>query len=386
MDCSNIVVVLERRDRVDEIDLWQVNSSALENVLAVMQKPFPALKDLRLSSHEEMVPVLPDLFLGGSAPRLLFLELYGIPFPGLPNLLLSATRLVNLQLWNIPHSGYISPDTVVTALSTLTSLQSFILRFRSHRSHPDLSIRRLPPPTRSVLLVLTYFSFKGVCEYLDDFVAFIDTPRLHELSITFFNDIIFDIPQLIQFISRTPTLKPLENAHVVFGECEASINFSSVSSRTPGDRSIKVGISCRELDWQVSSLEQICTPCLSLLSTLENLYIHEDLSSSSHPHWQHNIIENMLWLELLRSFTTMKNLYLSEKFARRIVPALREPVESRTTEVLPILQNIFLEKVKQSEPVLEGIQQFVAMRQVTGHRISVSYWRRDRRFPFPRGE
>jgi hypothetical protein len=69
----------------------------------------------------------------------------------------------------------------------------------------------------------------------------------------------------------------------------------------------------------------------------------------------------------------VKNLYLSEKFASRIVPALQE---RRTTEitVLPALQNIFLEELQPSGLVQKGIQQFVATRQATGNPIAVSRW------------
>ena len=367
VDFRNIVAVLEHKDRVDEIYLRPVNSSALGKVLAAMQKPFPELKDLRLESYEETVPIVPDSFLGGSAPRLRFLELDGIPFPGLPNLLLSATNLVYLRLWNIPHSGYISPDTVVTALSTLTRLQSLRLQFQSPRSHPDIAIQRLLPLTRSVLPVLTYFSFKGVCEYLDDFVARIDTPRLHDVSVTFFNDIVFDAPQFIQFISRTPMLKRLENASVAFGNSVAAIY---LVSETSGYGSLEVRISCRESDWQVSSLEQVCTSCLP--PTLECLYIRGYGHAFLYPHRQDNI-DNTLWLELLHPLTAVKKLYLCKELAPRIVLALKELVEGRTTAVLPTLQNIFLEGLE-SGPVQEGIGKFVAARQLFGHSITVSHW------------
>ena len=70
----------------------------------------------------------------------------------------------------------------------------------------------------------------------------------------------------------------------------------------------------------------------------------------------------------------MKNLYICKTFAPHIVPALQELVGVRTTEVLPTLQNIFLEELQASGHVLEGIQQFVAARQVTGHPIAVSRW------------
>ncbi len=36
-----------------------------------------------------------------------------IPFPGLPNLLLSATHLVVLHLWNIPNSSYLAVLDVI---------------------------------------------------------------------------------------------------------------------------------------------------------------------------------------------------------------------------------------------------------------------------------
>ena len=69
----------------------------------------------------------------------------------------------------------------------------------------------------------------------------------------------------------------------------------------------------------------------------------------------------------------MKNLYLSEEIARRIVPALQDLVGERATEVLLTLQNIFLEEGQRSGPVQEGIQQVVAVRQAAGHPIAVSY-------------
>ena len=59
------------------------------------------------------------------------------------------------------------------------------------------------------------------------------------------------------------------------------------------------------------------------------------------PHWQDSV-DNALWLELLHPFTGVKNLYLSEEFARRIVPALKELVEGRMTEVLPTKGYYFL--------------------------------------------
>ena len=368
-DVDEILAAFERSDRVVEISLFDVDGSDLETVLAAMQVPFPELTDLTLCPENGMMSVLPDSFLGGSAPRLQTLRLDRIPFPGLPNLLLSAPHLVSLSLVDTPHSGYISPEAMVAVLSTLTSLEYFFLRFESPRSRPDWENRSHPPPTRSVLPALTTFWFNGVCEYLEDVVTRINAPRVNELNITLFNQIVFDTPQFIQFISRSPTLETFDKAIVVFDDDAARLN---LSSQTSGHGKLNIRIPCIELDWQVSSMGQVCTSCLPPLSALEDLYIHEDPFRP--PVWQDNIFEDTLWLELLLPFIGVKDLYLSEKFASVIIPALQELTESRTTEVLPTLRNIFLEELQPSGTVQTGIQQFIATQQVTNHPIAVSRW------------
>jgi hypothetical protein len=325
-----------------------------------MQMPFPELTYLGLTGMES---VLPDSFLGGSAPRLQFLVLTRISYPGLPNLLLSATHLVTLSLDDIPHSGYISPEAIVTAVSTLASLEHLSLKFESPRSRPDWENRRLPPPTRSVLPVLAAFRFKGVCEYLEDVVTRITAPRLDTLYITLFNQIVFDTPQFIQFISSSPTLETFEKAYVVFGVDAAKVYLPQrvyLGSQTSNSGGLNMRIPCIELDWQVSSMEQVFTSCLPPLFTLEDIYIYEDPNPP--PVWQDNI-DNTLWLELLRPFTGVKNLYLSEKFASHTIPALLELTGGRMTDVLPNLQNIFLEEL-QSSTVQAGLQQSVATRHI----------------------
>jgi hypothetical protein len=106
---------------------------------------------------------------------------------------------------------------------------------------------------------------------------------------------------------------------------------------------------------------------------LEDLYISE--SQYQQPDWQVNI-ENTLWLELLHPFTAVKNLYLSEDFARRIVPALQKLDGGRATELLPTLKNIFLEGLQPSGSVQKAIGQFVATRQAAGDPVVVSRWDR----------
>ncbi|KAN0105669.1 hypothetical protein V8E52_010788 [Russula decolorans] len=367
-DFDNIIAALEQSNRVRQVFLFGLAGWKLEKMLATMQVPFPELTDLRLSSNDETVPVIPDSFLDGSAQRLRFFDLYDIPFPGLPKLLLSATNLVSLTHYDIPHSGYISPEAMVALISALSSLETLELGFRSPQSRPDWETRRWPPSKRSVIPALDYFYFKGVIEYLEDLVTFIDAPQLNTLDITFFNQIDFDFPRLAQFIKRTPTIRTLDEAHVQFFDNGASVG----PPRGPG--TLQITISCREPDWQLSSIEQVCNSSLHPISTVEVLYIEHEYSELV---WKNDAIENTLWLQLLLPFTAVKDLYLSREFAPGIAAALQELVGARITDVLPSLQNIFIEGLESSGPLQESIGRFVAARLLSDHPITVSAWDKD---------
>ena len=380
---DDAIALLEHSDRIHEINIFldRYPTREIEKLWTAMQVPFPELTTLLLlHDGSSSVPVLPDSFLGGSAPRLRILLLKSIPFPGIPKLLLSFTHLVELRLRNIPHSGYISPETMATCLSALTSLQLLHLGFESPKSCPDLE--SLPPflPTRFVLPTLTKFWFKGASEYLEDFLARIDAPQVYKLEITFFNDIHFDTPELTQFIRRTPKLGVYDEAHLIFNDREAVVRLRPRSG-SPDDR-IVVQVLCRVSDWQLSFLAQMCTLSLRPLLTMEYLYIGEDPYSQLD--WKDDI-EVAEWLDLLHPFTAVKNLYISRRFAPRIAPALQELTGERTTEVLPALQNLFLQGFLPSKPVqeLEGISRFISARQLslfisarqlTNQPVAISVW------------
>ena len=226
-------------------------------------------------------PAIPDsssrkvTFLGGSAPRLQFLNLSNISFPRLPNLLLSATQLVYLKL-RIPHSGYISPEAMVAPFSMLSKLEELSLIFQSPQSYPDWGSRSLPPPERQILPAIHRFYCKGVTEYLEDLVTHIDAPQLNNLHITFFNQIDFSCPRLAQFIDCTPTLRALDKAYVKFDDTAASIRLRSLEATSESSFfTLLIYISCREPDWQLSSIEQVCNS-LHSLSKVEDLYIEQE--------------------------------------------------------------------------------------------------------------
>ena len=374
---DNVIATLEHSDRIRqiEISLHRFTTLEIEKFWTAMQVPFPELTALHLSDLRSYrglhLPVLPDSFLDGSAPRLRHLFLRSIPFPRIPKLLLSATHLVLLHLWDIPHSGYISPEAMATCLSALTSLEWLQLGFQSPESCPDLETQ--PPflPTRFVLPTLLQFSFKGANEYLEEFVALIDAPLVYKMEITFFNDIDFDTPELTQFISRTPILRVYDGARLIFEDRKAIVRLLP-QPRPYDDRTVQVTILCQVSNWQLSSLAQISTLSLRPLLTMENLYIQDHYQ----PFDLKGDIEDTEWLDLLHPFIAVKNFYLLRRFVPRIAPALQELTGDRTTEVLPALQNIFLEGFQPSEPVQEGIARFISARQLTNQPVVISVWDR----------
>jgi hypothetical protein len=229
------------------------------------------------------------------------LELEGMRFPGLPNLLLSATYYLNSLRLNIPHTGYISPDAMGTALSALTSLKSFRLLIPIFSFSPGPGKPTVRLPRHALFLpVLRDFEFRGVSEYLDDLVAHIDAPQLNKLETTFLKNNVYNTPQLIQFISRSPIPSELEFADITLWDTTARLNFSS-SSPDHGERKImNLLISWGGMNQLASSLEQIFSSCLPPLSMLKELYIYE------FP----NRRENSLWLEVSHLFTSVKNIHL----------------------------------------------------------------------------
>jgi hypothetical protein len=366
---DNLIAALERNDRVCQIRMkldlrWG-------KVLDAMREPFPALTRLILLSDIEIAPVVSDSFMGGSAPRLQYLLLERVPIPGLPKLLLSAIDLDHLILHHIPHSGYISPEAMVTCLATLPRLEKLSLGFESPRSRPNRERRRLPPPTRSVLPALINLGFKGVSEYLEDLVARIDSPLLDCLEIAFFHQLIFDTPQLVQFIRRTPTLEVHDQARVDFSDLHVKVTFPKTSS----SYHLSLIILCRRPEWQLSCMAQICTSFFprSFIHTVERLVIRERRYSKLD--WQDDIDDGQ-WLELLSPFTAVKNLYLSKEFAPRIAPYLQELVGGRTTEVFPALQSLLLDRFHQWGPFKGAIGKFVAARQLSNHPVTIKIAKR----------
>ena len=367
-EVENIIAALECHDRISDIVIYDIRGPDLEKLVTVLHEPLPVLTAIYLGSSDQSVPVLPETFLGGSSPLLQAFILRGIPFPSFPKFILHCTHIISLHLFDIPNSGYISPKVMVTCLAALPNLTYLSIGFRS----PPSGLLQLTPPhlTRAALPALSNLAFCGASECFENFVARIDTPRLTWLRTTFFMDLIFDIPRLRNFIDHTEGLKSFNQAAIVFSDWKINIEFGPESSPQ-----FSLEIRSERLDWQLSSITQIFSEQLPLLSYVEQLELRgfpqEGFEWKDDPD-----MDSAQWLELFRLFVTAQSLHVSERLVSPVVRALRDLTEQTATEVLPVLGTLFLEGLQPSGPGHEAIKSFDTARQLSQQPVLIQRWER----------
>ena len=330
------------------------------------------LIELDLMSYKADPLILPDSFLGGFAPSLRLFSLWGIPFPAMRKLLSTTRELVTLALGFITPSGLISPYAMVDILSTLTKLKTFDLIFNSRWSETpqfwDHGVAQRPPALTPVFIpALANFNFYGNSKYLEGIVSRIDAPL--DCFVLAFSDKLGapDIPLLRDFIGHTKILNGPHRVDTSFSSVDVEISLF----RRKGGVDFKVlnlRIPCSPdaANPQLSLLAEACSTLLPSLPSLQLLGIFNSKRLLSR--WQHKV-DNIIWMELLRPFTTVKDLVLDELVVLSVATFLQELVEEQVTETLPALQNIFLDDIRSSGPVPEGFAKFVASRELSGRAV-----------------
>lgn len=370
-DVDSIIAALGHRDRICKITL-KIPLGLFHKFTPLMQESFLALTDLHLNpfSKWDSARDLSSSFLGGSAPRLRSLFLENIPFLALPKLLLSAKDLVSLQLQKIPQSGYISPDVIVTCLSSLTRLEKLRIGFLSRLPLSDPPSQN-PSSTRVELPALVHFSFNGANEYIEDFVARINAPLLLYIRVSFFNQSRLDISHLSQFIDWVGNFGAPRHGILHVSSISTFVKFSLHEDPGKGT-TLAFCISCTPSRLQISSLKEISRSPSSpfRLSSLEHLDI---LDGASPECWKRDM-ENTRWLELLRIFTNVKDLYLCKEPAVRVARVLQGLTSETATTVLPALRCIFIKGNQQLATVQTIIWPFISARQLFGHPVAVHVW------------
>ena len=250
-------------------------SRSLLKKLSTISKPFPVLEELILLSQDKVQLTLPSDFRWGH--RLRTIHSNKIALPLLPQLLFPSQDLVDLQLQDIPSVGYFSPEAFADALCGMTQLQTLSLHFLSFP--PRRNYVGLPPPpeNRILLPALTYFKYRGISKYSDTLLARINAPYLRDIDITFFGQPTLDASQLGRFINRMESWRSPLQAEIVPSEGAILLNFTG-----PGEENLtrlRLQISCERLDWQLSSISQICDHFSSFLFNVKDLRLKTFRSS-----------------------------------------------------------------------------------------------------------
>ena len=362
---GNVMVALRHPDRLCEIDL-HVTGSMLPSIVEVTQKPCRALESIRITveAHSGPSTLIPSGFLCGSAPHLRIINLDGIafPFPKIGQVILSTKNLVELHLSNIPDDAYFSPNDLVTGLSSLVQLERLTVGFHSPASSPPPSMTRTPQ--RTTLPSLMSLDFHGANEYLEEFVAGIDSPALCKFVIRFFNDVFFEIPKFCQFILRLNALRSPARAILKHSVDFVGIFFEEGNLLT---ENCFLGASCRQLDYQLSFVTQILNQLSSILSSVHSL----DIQSDNELPTGEEDMDSAQWVELFQLFTHTREVCVWEKLVPSIVQAL--VAEDMTAEVLPELTELHLSGNRSSRSVAKVAGQFVAARKISGCTVFLTF-------------
>jgi hypothetical protein len=177
--------------------------------------------------------------------------------------------------------------------------------------------------------------------------------------------------------------KRRNEAHVVFSKRDVQILVKLLNPIQVEVGAFKLGISCRQSDWQLSSLAQVSSASLPQALIPSVIYLYIQGGGASRLDWQDDI-ESSQWLELFHTFTAVNCLFISLEFLPRVAPALQELVDDRVMEVLPVLKALYIEGITKgmstvpSEAVLEldPILPFISARQRIGRPITMSPWYR----------
>jgi len=223
-----------------------------------------------------------------------------------------------------------------------------------------------PPPLREriVLPTLTHFDFQGTNEYLGDFVARIDAPRLEDFGLTLFKQLMDS--QLGKFVDRIGIHKSNSRADIQFSGRAISISFIQP---TPTETCLKLRVCCESLDAQLFYLAQICGHS-AFMSGVEDLRI-----STASPSNGIDRFNDIGWLELIDSFRGVKWLHVAGDVSV-LIKQIWHLSEMQHKTVLPALHKLFISEHGQRHvPLREAVVSLMAHRRLSGSPIEVEYER-----------
>jgi len=270
-------------------------------LIAVVTEEYPILEYLIMGPSVEdnsSVLIIPEPL---QAPHLRHLGLTGFALPINSRLLTTATELVTLNLRINTPSTYFQPNALLQWLSFMPLLETLVISSIPVRNLDVQRQRTRMPTTHLTLTNLRWLVFQGVSAYLEAVVHRATTPHLEKLQISFFNQLTFSVPHLLQFMNRTENL----------GFGSARFNFSSEEVHVkvyPHEEvekyALQIRVFCGHLDWQLFSAAQIFNSLSGMFSEVERLSIDHGKHSRSTE--EDNEVDCSEWRKLLIPISNVK--------------------------------------------------------------------------------
>ncbi|KAI0245662.1 hypothetical protein BJV78DRAFT_275495 [Lactifluus subvellereus] len=265
--------------------------------------------------------------------------------------------------------AYFSPEEFATGLSTLPQLTSLMLCFDSPTPPPPSNSTPPPRQARVTLPSLTFLQFRGASEYLEGLVSRINVPVLSTF-VTLFNQLSFEIPHLCEFIDLIDALRSPTEVIINPDQRNVQITLTRRGERRCNLGELYLVISCKQLDWQLSSTAQIFSQLSPLLSTVRSLTIEKGKSRSL-PTTEEDDVDATQWLELFQPFGDVKDVYVAKEYVQDIAQSLGTVTGDMSMGMLPELSTLTLKGYRKSASVRKAAGLFVATRQRSGRPIGL---------------
>ena len=335
-DEDAIILALAQRDRVRRIR-FKLPVLKLQKLIMAIDGEYPILEYLILgypSKDKRTVLTLSETL---HAPHLRLLGI-ACSIPIRFQLLTTAVGLVTFNLALYHPSTYFQPSVLLQSLSLMPQLEILMIYFHFAVPNRDVErqLMRAPVPTHVTLPNLRIFALKAVSAYSEAVLSRITAPRLEIFEIRYPKQLTFSVPQLLQFMGRTETLR-FDRAEFRFHNERVYVRVNPPETNT-SMAAFCIVVECWHLDWQVSSVAQISNALSQIFSPVEHLTLSHNVHSQSSE--EHNEVDCSEWRRLLRSFSSVKTLRVHRRLVGELSRCLRWEDGEHHLGLLPELQEL----------------------------------------------
>ena len=276
-DEKGAILALKQRGRVHHLRSG-LSVRSLQKLIAAMDKEYPILEYLVIGmsagdpSQASTALIFPETF---QAPHLRHLRPCNFSLPIGSRLLTSTVGLVTLSLVMGQPSTYFQPNTLLRWILLMPQLEMLTVYFEfpiplaipnydpDHNVKPIIALVTLPN--------LRFFQFHGVSTYLEALAHRITTPRIKKFQIELLNQPPFSVPRFLQLMNTAESLS-FHEAYLRFYDNQVVTTvYPHRDNRHFDIHTLQIGVFCRQLDLQVSSMARIANSLSQIFSAVEHL-------------------------------------------------------------------------------------------------------------------